>query len=214
MSGLDLYLSQRVLAMMAVYAALTGFCLGGVYDLLGLAAALLLPPKTGGSESTSARRSSLTAKGFLAFWQDLIFLLLTAVAFILLCYYTNDGQLRAPAVLGVAGGFFVYRHTVGLLTGRIIPRLATWVKCVLIRTLALAFCPVRWLATALLILIKLLWRVTGGRFAAQHQEKNTNKRIESLTQAASRGFDVMEENSPSGNNPTQPVNGREQEREV
>ena len=204
MSGLDLYLSQRVLAMMAVYAALTGFCLGGAYDILGLGAALLLPRKTGRTESTSAERYSLTAKGFWTFWQDLIFLLLTAVTFILLCYYTNDGQLRAPAILGMAGGFFVYRHTVGLLTGRIIPRLAIWIKCMLIRIVTLAFCPIRWIAAALFILIKLLWNVTGGRLVVWFCEKNTRKRIESLTQAASRGFGVLEGISPSGHDPTPP----------
>ena len=204
MSGLDLYLSQRVLAMMAVYAALTGFCLGGAYDILGLAAALLLPRKTGGAESTSAERYSLTAKGFWVFWQDLIFLLLTAVTFIFLCYYTNDGQLRAPAILGMAGGFFVYRHTAGLLTRRIIPRLAIWIKRVLIRIVTLAFCPIRWIATALFILIRLLWHVTGGRLVVWLREESTRKRIESLTQAASRGFDVLEEISPSGHDPTPP----------
>ncbi len=197
MSGLDLYLSQRVLAMMVVYAALTGFCLGGVYDILELAAVLLLPQKTEGAESAPAKRSSLTAKGFLTFWRDLVFLLITAVTFILLCYYTNDGQLRSPAILGMAGGFFVYRHTVGLLTVRLLPRLATGIKRMLIRIVRLVFCPIRMLATALLVLIKTLWRVTGDRLAARFREKSTQKRVASLTKAASRGFDVLEDDPPS-----------------
>ena len=196
MSGLDLYLSQRVLAMMAVYAALTGFCLGGVYDILELAAVLLLPQKLEGAENAPAKRS-MTAKGFLTFWRDMVFLLITAVTFVLLCYYANDGQLRSPAFLGLAGGFFVYRHTVGLLTVRLLPRLATRIKRMLIRAVKLVLCPIRMLATALLVLIKTLWRVTGGRLAAQLREKNTQKRVASLTKAASRGFDVLEDDPPS-----------------
>jgi hypothetical protein len=46
-------------------------------------------------------------------------------------------------------------------------------------------------------LIKTLWRVTGGRLAAQLREKNTQKRVASLTKAASRGFDVLEDDPPS-----------------
>ena len=197
MSGLDLYLSQRVLAMMVVYAALTGFCLGCVYDILELAAVLLLPQKAEGAENVPVKRSLLTAKGFLIFWRDLIFLLVTAVAFILLCYYTNDGQLRSPAILGMAGGLFVYRHTVGLLTERLLPRLATGIKRMLARMVRLAICPIRMLATALLVLLKTLWRVTGGRLMARFREKNTQKRVAYLAKSASRGFDVLEDNPPS-----------------
>lgn len=197
MSGLDLYLSQRVLAMMLVYAALAGFCLGGVYDFFALTTALLLPARTGEGKHESGKRFCLMAEQFLTFWQDLIFLLLTAVTFILLCYYTNDGQLRAPAIPGMAGGFFVYRHTVGLFTKRLIPRLATGIKQVLVRTVILVFCPVRFLATVLYALVRVLWRVTGGKLIEASREKYTQKHIRSLTEAASRGFDVLEGISPS-----------------
>ena len=196
MSGLDLYLSQRVLAMMLVYAALAGFCLGGVYDVLTLAAAFL-PSEKKELKSETKKRSSLAVKGFWTFWQDLIFLLLSAVTFILLCYYTNDGQLRAPAIPGMAGGFFVYRHTLGRLAGRLIPRLAAGIKRMLIRTVVLLLCPVRLLALAMYALFKVLWRVTGGRLVARFREKSTQKRVASLTKAASRGFDVLEDVPPS-----------------
>lgn len=193
MSGLDLYLSQRVLAMMLVYAALAGFCLGGVYDVLGLVATFLLPSEKEKVKSDPSKRSSIAAKRFWVFWQDLIFLLLSAVTFILFCYYANDGQLRAPAIPGMAGGFFVYRHTLGRLIGRLIPRLAVGIKQTLIRTVRLLFYPVRLLTIALYALGRTLWRVTGGRLVSLFNEKNTHRRVATLTKTASRGFDVLEE---------------------
>lgn len=197
MSGLDLYLSQRVLAMMLVYAALAGFCLGGVRDLLGLLTALLLPLKAEKETCGGEKGFHFSTKAFLTFWQDLLFLLLVAVTFILLCYYTNDGQIRAPAISGMAGGFFVYCHTVGLLTKHWILRLAAGIKHGLIRTVILIFYPIRFLMTVLYALGKILWQVTGGKLVALSREKNTQKRIKSMTEAASRGFDTLGEKPSS-----------------
>ena len=107
MSGLDLLLSQRHLVTMLLYAGAVGFGLGLVYDLLGILRLVLL----GGQEPTAVawRRVGIC----LRFVGDFLFVMITALAMILLSYYTNDGRLRAPAVLGAAAGLLVWRRTLG-----------------------------------------------------------------------------------------------------
>lgn len=188
MSGLDLYLSQRVLAMMLVYAALVGFCLGGVRDALGLLRAFFYPIKP---EKGSGKRCSFGIT-VLLFWEDTVFMLLTAVALILLGYYTNDGQLRAPAFLGLAGGFFVYRHTLGRWSRRIMPLLAAWIRKAIGFSIRLLLRPARVLVKALLSLFHTLWRSTAGKLLLQQRVKATARRSAALTESARQGFGIME----------------------
>ena len=107
MSGLDLYRTQGEMLWMLVWALATGIFVGMVYDLLRALRILTgLGQRQG---STPLYRVSL-------FVGDVILAVTAAVALILLCYYTNDGLLRGPAVWGMAGGFFVYVQTLGRLT--------------------------------------------------------------------------------------------------
>lgn len=121
MSGLDLYVTQGALARMFVYATVTGFLVGGVYDVLRVLRAFW-----DNQDSKRGRRMSLYGR-ILLFFEDVFFVIVTFVAFVLLCYYTNDGQLRAPAFVGMACGFFVYRYTIGCLTRRLT---RPFVRCV------------------------------------------------------------------------------------
>ena len=178
MSGLDLYLSQRTLALLLVYGAFVGFGLGALYDGLRLTRVALGEPISGGK-----RPLALTV---LLFIEDLLFALVAVLAFILLCYYVNDGQIRAPATLGLCGGFFVYRHTVSLLlfrpTCRLIGLVKRLIKGIVTTLLRLLTAPVR-----------ALWAVTAGRWLAQYRERITKKRIQELTEQAARGFALLEE---------------------
>ena len=107
MSGLDLYRTQGEMLWMLVWALAMGIFVGMVYDLLRALRMLTgLDQRQG---STPLYRVSLFAG-------DVILAVTAAVALILLCYYTNDGLLRGPAVWGMAGGFFVYVQTLGRLT--------------------------------------------------------------------------------------------------
>ncbi len=121
MSGLDLYLNQRVLALLFVYAAVTGFCLGGLYDVFRFLRLL-----TGEDES----KKSCFAWIF-RFIADVVFVLAAIVALLLLSYFCNDGRLRAPAVVGIASGFYVYKQTVSRLVIYLFRILAGWIRRVL-----------------------------------------------------------------------------------
>ena len=110
MSGLDLYQTQGEMLWMLVWAFVTGIGVGVIYDLLRALRILTgLDQKQG---NTLLYSVSL-------FVEDFLLAVMATIALILLCYYTNDGLLRAPAVWGMAGGFFVYVQTVGRLTVRI-----------------------------------------------------------------------------------------------
>ena len=118
MSGLDLYLDQRVLALLFVYAAVAGFCLGGVYDAFRFLRLL--------AGEGEPKKSYLTS--IFRFVADVIFVLAAAIALILLSYFCNDGRLRAPAVIGMVSGFFVYRKTVSRLVMYPVRVLAGWIR--------------------------------------------------------------------------------------
>jgi hypothetical protein len=191
MSGLDLYLSQRTLALLFVYAALIGFGLGAVFDALRI---LRIPfgdlyvrrhGKHSSPPSVGKERIS-PVLAVLRFLCDLLFMLIAFVALILLCYYQNDGQLRAPAPVGMACGFFVYRHTVSPWVLSLASALLKQTHRALIAVLRLLAVPLRW-----------LWRITVGRWIASVQstlrEKQTARRMQALTDAASRGFDLLGE---------------------
>lgn len=184
MSGPDLYLSQRTLALLFVYAAMTGFGLGGVYDGLRV-----LRMALGGMSVPGGQRRSLFG-GVLLFVEDVLFTLAISVALLLLCYYANDGQFRAPALVGLAGGMFVYFHTV-----------SPW----LLRLTEAILGLLRWLCrTCLMMLavpVKGLWSLTVGRLVLRHRVRQTEKRIRALTEAACRGFDVLGEEQNKGDPP-------------
>ena len=110
MSGLDLYQTQGEMLWMLAWAFVTGIGVGVIYDLLRALRILTgLDQKQG---NTLLYRVSL-------FVEDFLLAVMATVALILLCYYTNDGLLRSPAVWGMAGGFFVYVQTLGRLTVKV-----------------------------------------------------------------------------------------------
>jgi hypothetical protein len=193
MSGLDLYLAQRTLALLFVYASAAGFGLGAIYDGLRVLRMLVgvfpsrEPPAANPSEKPSAgqgRRPILSS--ILLFFEDIGFMLMASITLILLGYYAGDGQLRAPAVVGLLAGFFVYRHTVSPWLVPLADRLIRWIKHLLAAWLAGLF-------RLACVPLRLLWAVTVRRILSARRERRTERRIRELTESASRGFGLAEE---------------------
>ena len=173
MSGLDLLVSQSALWYMLLVAVLIGACLGVFCDGLFIIRLTLHDPMACGVCRQSVGHAIL--RGVC----DCISALTAAVILLLLCYYTSDGQLRAPAVLGMIAGFWVYRKTV-----------SRWLRLLLTAVFR-----------AIQRLLHFLWDKTLGRLAravkdvtvSRHRRAATERQIRILTAEASRGFDMRDE---------------------
>ena len=187
MSGLDLYQTQRALALLLVYAAVLGFALGGFYDVLRFLRVFCGDPLT-----ERGQGSKRILFGGLRFVTDLAITLMTAISLILLCYYANDGQLRAPAVLGMAGGFFVYMQTLGRLTVRIAKPFTTLVKRAIRTVFRWLLRPVELVGGLILALGRFLWRMTVGKILQKRREKQTDRAVADLIDSAKQGFGICD----------------------
>ena len=186
MSGLDLYQTQRELALLFVYAALLGFALGGAYDLLRFLRVLC-----GESLTETKQGSKSLFLAILRFFTDLVFALGTAVSLILLCYYANDGQFRGSALWGVVGGLFVYMQTVGRLTARGMDALSKWLKYFVRWLLSLMIRPLSLVGRFTANAARLLFSVTAGRLIRKRREARTQRITEALIDSAKQGFGLM-----------------------
>ncbi len=174
MSGLDLLISQGALWYMLLVAVLIGVFLGVLCDGLFIIRLALHEPLAMGERRKSAGYAIL--RGVF----DFISVLSATVLLMLLCYYTSDGQLRAPAVFGMTAGFWGYHKTVS----RLVRRLMTAVMGALWRFLRFL-----WSCT-----VGRLLRATAGAVVGRHRDVMTARRIRALTEKASQGFGVYEEN--------------------
>lgn len=179
MSGLDLYQTQGALALLFVYAAAAGFGLGGWYTLLRLLRVLSFGDAPMGKQGSKSGLSAIAL-----FFGDVIFSVTAALTLILLLYYRNDGQLRAPAVLGMACGFFVWRETLGRIAAKLEKPLSRLVK----KAVRLLIAPALWVGRITARLARFLWRVTLGKALSKSRERQTERVIADLGQAADRGF--------------------------
>ncbi len=143
MSGLDLFLSQQVFARMLLFALLAGVAAGILYDGFCVIRLFLCDP-TVLDRNVSPVPAHTIPHSIVRFVLDFMFVISTAIILILLCYYTNDGQLRAPAIIGMACGFFVYKRLI-----------SPWI----LRLAAL-------LHHATMTVLRFVWRHTGGRIMA------------------------------------------------
>jgi hypothetical protein len=207
-SGPDLYLSQSVfLAMLAVSAA-AGLGLGFFYDILILLRLLLripLPRHSAGardvcdgaqtvSPSQAPRETGEVPRRMLSptpgFAGDLLFMLIAAVTLILLVYYTNDGVLRAPALVGLTVGFSVWYGTVGRLLRRVALPLTRWIRRLFVSLMRILWCPIRRMAALSVRVLRSLWSCTAGKCLARGAARKTEQRLRKLTEEAQRGFDL------------------------
>lgn len=169
MSGLDLYQTQSALWLVLVWGIATGFCLGGFCDLLRALRIL-----TG----LQREKGSTPLLRVVLFFGDLLLALTASVAWILLCYYTNDGQPRAPAVWGMAGGFFVYAQTIGRLTIKVEVALSRLLKQVVGAVFSLLSRPLLWVASTVHKLARKAWRALFGRAIDKRRERKARRQAE------------------------------------
>ncbi len=190
MSGIDLLLPQSIFWRMLLVALITGGVLGIAYDALCILRMLARDLPTGPPEARQIvegkhRRSSRMLASVVRLCTDLFFAVLWAVALILLCYYTNDGQLRAPAVLGMACGFFVYRR----LLSPLVLRMSGWILRMAAKVLSTVW-------RIVLACLGRLWNFTLGRLlahmVAHHRARAAARYFKDLQSAAARGFDVSD----------------------
>lgn len=186
MSGLDLYQTQRELALLFVYAALMGLALGGAYDLFRFLRVL-----SGESLTETEQGSKSLFRAILRFFADLVFALVTALSLILLCYYANDGQFRGSALWGTVGGFFVYMQTVGRLTAKGMEAITKWLKSFVRWLFFLVIRPLLRVGRFTAKATRLLFSVTAGRLIQKRREARTRRITEALIDSAKQGFGLM-----------------------
>ena len=166
MSGLDLYQTQSELLSMLARAAVTGFCLGGLYDLLR--ALRIMSGRESGEGRILLYRAVL-------FFTDLWLVLTASVSLILLCYYTNDGLFRSPILWGMVGGFLLYTHTVGRLTVKAERALFRWIK----RRITAMLTPIRRVLSRVTAearrLLKKLWVSLFGKAMEARRRKRAER---------------------------------------
>ena len=148
-------ISQSAIALLYLYALLSGFFLGAVYDCLRLTRVML------GSHysrrvarrlraiklpllSQKSERSESRALGIVIFFEALIFCLFAGVLVILLFYQANNGKFRFPVVLCLCAGFLVYRGTLGRAVMLFSEVIAYAVESAVRYTVFFLFFPFRW----------------------------------------------------------------------
>lgn len=163
-------LSQVAVALLYLYACLLGMALGLLYDGCRITRIFLGEhysrraverlhalrlPLIGGYRRHRARRSLCVV----VFIEDFLFCLIAGVAFILLCYEAFDGRLRPMALVCMAGGFALYRRTLGRAVMLFSEVIAFGLECALRYCVWFLLFPFRWAGGRLLRLL----RRTAGR---------------------------------------------------
>ena len=166
MSGLDLYQTQGELLFMLAVSLAVGLGLGGVYDLLRGFRIFLWPQ----GKPTEGRSRLLW--GIFLFGEDVLFVVISSISVILLCYYTNDGCFRAPAAVGMAGGFFVYVRIIGRLTAKPEAFLVKLVRSWVVTLLRLACRPFQWVFA----LLRGWWQRSLGAVIAKKRQARQERR--------------------------------------
>ncbi len=186
MSGLDLYLPAWVPVAMLLSAALCGLALGALFDTLYLLR-FVFRSRSGCGEGCAARKGSVGRAIFL-FVSDLLFALVSAVALLLLCYYTSDGRLRSPTVIGSIIGFLLWRKTVGRLWRYLGEHFICLAERMILALLRWLVTPVSIALRCLRALLACLWEHTGAKLGRAVQDRYTERRIHHLETEAALGF--------------------------
>lgn len=109
-------LSQTLLGLMFSLSLVSGLCMGILWSCLRLFRGLLGTERQG-------HMGFRVVRAVLLVGGDVLFCLTCSVLFILLLYYTNDGQFRLLSVLGCGCGFLGWLGTLGYLLGKCTERL-------------------------------------------------------------------------------------------
>lgn len=145
-----IHVSQLALASLTLYSAAVGVLLGAIYDIFRILRIAAEPSfklkhihvreEAAGSSKTAVRATHVDRIRFwIIFIEDIIFSLICAAVISITVFHLNTGHPRWFILLGAAGGFSLYYHTVGrlvmLLSSRIILLVRTIVLFVLKMTL-------------------------------------------------------------------------------
>lgn len=109
-------LSQTLLGFMLSLSLVLGLCMGILWSCLRLFRGLLGIERQG-------HMGFRVVRAVLLVGGDVLFCLTCSVLFILLLYYTNDGQFRLLSVLGCGCGFLGWLGTLGYQLGKCTDRL-------------------------------------------------------------------------------------------
>ena len=154
-------ISQLGLFYLLVYSAFGGVLLGILCELMCsfrfALRSFLVPDKIGlprlfGKEiapvkmSLKSKKSSAFARLFcegLSIFADALFVIISALALILIAYARNSGRMRWMLVVGLAIGFFAFRTTVGKIIRRILCIAILIFRNILVRIVKFLCVPVR-----------------------------------------------------------------------
>lgn len=175
--------------MFSISVATGGF-LGFVYDVFRFARVLFSSDRHAREGKRGGVVRSVSA--LIIFLEDIVFCLFCGVALLLLVYYTNDGQLRGLALLGVAAGGFVYFNTVGKLTAKLFPWLARGTRKIAVAVLKLLALPFLLLKAAYLATFGKIIKGLRARLAQIKDEKYTAKVIRDYRLQATDGFGLAD----------------------
>lgn len=177
-------ISQTLLGLMYVWGVAVGALWGVIYDVFRLSRKAF-----GFGACKRAWQKAVL------FAEDVLCGLVGGVILLLLLYYTNNGQFRGLAPLGMLSGFFVYEYTVG----RLVRLCLDWLIAVVKRVVRLA---VRCVCLPFRLLYRLYERLIGRRLKEgcqrrllRHLEDMTRRTGERHIREASVGFGLC---VPSG----------------
>ena len=143
-------ISQKLLALSALYACLVGMGLGVLYDFFRIFRAV-----RGEVETDHFLRTGIQLVWI--FIEDMLYALLCAAVVIVFVFHVNQGRIRGFMLLSAGIGFWLYYITVGRLMIRlakpvaagirwgvrllitVIVRPLLWMKMVLYRRMAMAY---------------------------------------------------------------------------
>ena len=153
-------ISQSGFFLLILYSAATGAVLGAVYDIIRILRALVLPDAPKGRINYAEielpiihkkvykppkKKLSRAAIDALVAVGDFIFMIICAVAVILVAYTENMGRMRWLILFGAVIGFAAYCFTVGKLVLKISGAAVFLIRAVLVYVYTLAETPVRFI---------------------------------------------------------------------
>ena len=180
-------ISQVLLGLMFSISVGTGALLGFIYDVFRFVRVL----SGEGKDKKVGRLHSLLSAAAV-FVEDFIFCMLCGIAFLLLIYYTNDGQLRGLALIGVASGAFVYCNTIGRLMSRLFPWLGIQVRKIATAVVKILLLPLVLLKAAYLATVGKLLAAAAARLKRSKDEKYTASATEKYRAWAAEGFGLAD----------------------
>jgi len=123
-------ISQKLLALSALYAFAVGIGLGALYDVFRICRAV---------------RGNVRLNTLWIFVEDILYALLCAVVVIIFVFHVNQGRIRGFMLLAAGAGFRLYYVTLGRLMMGLAERIAAGIRWIFGQVSGLLLVPLRWL---------------------------------------------------------------------